>query len=61
MPCDKRGLNYDKYFKQGDTDRNPLTEFNSNNTKLLNVEEVKKKLLTLKYIRDELDIQGIKY
>ena len=61
VPSDKRGLNYDKYFKQGDTDRNPLTEFNSNNTKLLNVEEVKKKLLTLKYIRDELDIQGIKY
>ena len=61
VPCDKRGLNYDKYFKQGDTDRNPLTEFNSNNTKLLNVEEVKKKLLTLKYLRDELDIQGIKY
>lgn len=61
VPCDKRGLNYDKYFKLGDTDRNPLTEFNSNNTKLLNVEEVKKKLLTLKYIRDELDEQGIKY
>ena len=61
VPSDKRGLNYDKYFKQGDTDRNPLTEFNSNNTKLLNVEEVKKKLLTLKYIRDELDEQGIKY
>ena len=61
VPCDKRGLNYDKYFKQGDTERNPLTEFNSNNTKLLAVEEVKKKLLTLKYIRDELDIQGIKY
>ena len=61
VPCDKRGLNYDKYFKQGDTERNPLTEFNSNNTKLLNVEEVKKKLLTLKYIRDELDEQGIKY
>ena len=61
VPCDKRGLNYDKYFKQGDTDRNPLTEFNSNNTKLLTVEEVKEKLLTLKYIRDELDEQGIKY
>ena len=54
VPCDKRGLNYDKYFKQGDTDRNPLTEFNSNNTKLLNVEEVKKKLLTLKYVQDLL-------
>ena len=39
VPCDKRGLNYDKYFKQGDVERNPLTEFNSNNTKLLTVEE----------------------
>ena len=60
-PCDKRGLNYDKYFKDGDVERNPLTEFNSNNTKLLNVEEVKEKLLSLQYIRDELDKMGIKY
>ena len=51
VPCDKRGLNYDKYFKQGDTERNPLTEFNSNNTQLLNVEQVKEKLLSLEYIR----------
>lgn len=61
VPCDKRGLNYDKYFKDGDVERNPLTEFNSNNTKLLNVEEVKEKLLSLQYIRDELDKMGIKY
>lgn len=54
VPCDKRDLNYDKYFKEGDVDRNPLTEFNSNKTDLLNVEQVKEKLLTLKYIRDEL-------
>jgi UDP-glucose 4-epimerase len=54
VPCDKRGLNYDKYFKQGDTERNPLTEFNSNNTALLNLEQVKEKLLELKYIQDEL-------
>ena len=54
VPCDKRGLNYDKYFSKGDTERNTLTEFNSSNTKLLNVEEVKEKLLTLQYIRDEL-------
>ena len=54
VPADKRGLNYDKYFKDGDVDRNPLTEFNSNNTELLSVEEVKAKLLELKYIRDEL-------
>lgn len=54
VPCDKRDLNYDKYFKTGDTERNPLTEFNSNNTELLNVEQVKEKLLSLSYIRDEL-------
>ena len=61
VPCDKRGLNYDKYFKDGDTERNPLTEFNSNNTKLLSVEETKQKILSLQYIRDELDAMGIKY
>lgn len=54
VPCDKRDLNYDKYFKDGDIERNPLTEFNSNNTQLLNVEQVKDKLLSLQYIRDEL-------
>lgn len=54
VPCDKRDLNYDKYFKDGDTKRNTLTEFNSNNTELLNVEQVKEKLLSLQYIRDEL-------
>ena len=54
VPCDKRGLNYDKYFKHGDTERNTLTEFNSNNTELLDVEQVKEKLLSLEYIRDEL-------
>ena len=55
VPCDKRDLNYDKYFKDGDVERNPLTEFNSSNTELLNVEQVKEKLLSLKYIRDELE------
>ena len=54
VPSDKRDLNYDKYFKQGNVERNPLTEFNSNNTELLTVEQVKEKLLTLQYIRDEL-------
>ena len=54
VPSDKRDLNYDKYFKEGDTERNPLTEFNSNNTDLLNVEQVKEKLLSLQYVRDEL-------
>lgn len=57
VPADNRGLNYDKYFSKGDEDRNPLTEFNSNNTELLNVEQVKEKLLSLQYIRDELNKQ----
>ncbi len=58
VPCDKRDLNYNEYFKQGDIKRNLLTEFNSNNTKLLNIEEVKEKLLSLQYIRKELKEMG---
>ena len=54
VPCDKRGLNYDKYFNQGNTERNTLTEFNSNNTKLLSVEETREKIASLAYIREEL-------
>lgn len=46
VPADNRGLNYDKYFKDGDTERNTLTEFNSNNTKLLNKEEIKERCLS---------------
>ena len=54
VPCDKRDLNYDKYFKEGNPERNVLTEFNSNNTQLLDVEQVQQKLLSLAYIREEL-------
>ena len=54
VPCDKRDLNYDKYFNQGDATRNTLTEFNSNNTELLTVEETKAKIASLQYIKDEL-------
>ena len=54
VPCDKRGLNYDKYFNKGDVTRNELTEFNSNNTKLLTVAETKEKIASLKFIQDEL-------
>ena len=54
VPCDKRGLNYDKYFNNGDVERNPLTEFNSNNTQLLTVAETKAKIASLQYIQDEL-------
>lgn len=58
VPCDKRDLNYDKYFTTGDAKRNTLTEFNSNNTRLMTVEEVKEKLLTLDYIQQELHNWG---
>ena len=61
VPADNRGLNYDKYFNKGDVERNPLTQFDSDNTELLTVEQVKAKLLSLQYIREELDKMGIKY
>ena len=54
VPSDSRDLNYDKYFVEGNEERNVLTEFNSNNTRLLTVDEVKEKLLTLSYIQEEL-------
>ncbi len=54
VPADNRGLNYDKYFKEGDENRNTLTEFNSNNTRILTVEETKAKIAALSYIQDEL-------
>ncbi|MBR5236038.1 MAG: polysaccharide biosynthesis protein [Clostridia bacterium] len=54
VPADKRGLNYDKYVNAGNTERNPLTEFNSGNTELLDVAGVKDKLLELSYIREEI-------
>ncbi len=54
VPADKRGLNYDKYFNEGNKERNTLTEFNSNNTELWSVEQVKEKLLSLSYIQQEL-------
>lgn len=58
VPADNRGLNYDKFFKEGDDTRNPLTEFNSNNTRQLNVEETKAKIASLEYIQNELNGSG---
>ena len=54
VPADNRSLNYDKYFSDGDSERSTLTEFNSNNTEILTVEQVKEKLLELPYIRERL-------
>lgn len=55
IPADNRGLNYDKFFKEGDGERNILTEFNSNNTRMLNVEETKERIASLSYIHERLD------
>lgn len=55
IPADTRSLNYDKFFSVGDTNRVLLNEFNSNNTKILNLEQVKEKLLSLNYIKNILN------
>ena len=54
VPADNRGLNYDKYFKEGDAKRNTLTEFNSNNTRMLNLEETKETIAKLAYIQQRM-------
>lgn len=54
VPADNRTLNYDKYFSEGDENRVTLTEFNSENTKRLNLEETKAKIASLEYIQNEL-------
>ena len=58
VPADNRGLNYDKYFKEGNEDRNVLTEFDSNNTRQLTLEETKEKIASLEYIQKELSGEG---
>ena len=58
VPADNRDLNYDNFFVNGDKERNPLHEFDSSNTELLSVEQVKQKLLSLEYIREELKLMG---
>ncbi len=55
VPADNRTLNYDKFFTEGDTKRVTLTEFNSDNTKRLNLEETKEKIASLEYIQNELN------
>ena len=58
VPCDKRNLNYDKYFHEGEPHRNLLSEFNSNNTQLLNVKQVQEKLCALQYIQEQRSAMG---
>ena len=55
VPADNRDLNYDKYFKEGDTKRVTIEEFNSDNTKRLNLQETIDKIASLEYIQNELN------
>lgn len=55
VPADNRTLNYDKYFTEGDAKRVTLTEFNSDNTRRLTLEETKEKIASLEYIQNELN------
>lgn len=55
VPADNRSLNYDQYFTEGDAKRCELSEFNSDNTKRLNLEETKAKIASLEYIQNELN------
>lgn len=54
VPADNRGLNYDKFFKEGNEKRNTLTEFNSNNTRRLNLQETIDTIAKLTYIQERL-------
>lgn len=54
VPADNRGLNYDKFFKEGDEARNTLTEFNSDNTYRLNLQETVDTIAALTYIQERL-------
>lgn len=55
VPADNRTLNYDQYFTEGDVKRCELSEFNSDNTTRLNLEETKAKIASLEYIQNELN------
>ena len=55
VPADNRDLNYERYFEQGHTEKARLEEFTSDNTRILNVEQVKEKLLSLEYVRQEIE------
>ncbi|KGR76409.1 nucleoside-diphosphate sugar epimerase/dehydratase [Ureibacillus manganicus] len=55
VPADNRDLNYDKYFDEGNEKLTSIAEYNSDNTHILSVEEIKEKLLELDYVRNELE------
>ncbi len=54
IPCDTRDLNYDKYFTEGSEKINEVETYNSENTELLSVDEMKKLLLKLDMVRNDV-------
>lgn len=54
IPCDTRDLNYDKYFTEGSEKINEVETYNSENTELLSVDEMKKLLLKLEMVRNDV-------
>ncbi len=60
VPADKRDLNYDKYFVEGNEQLQQVEDYNSHNTERLNIEEIKEKLLELDYIKEELQSWEVK-
>lgn len=55
IPADKRDLNYDKYFVEGDKTLTTQDEYNSHNTEILNIDQIKEKLMQLDFVKDELE------
>jgi UDP-glucose 4-epimerase len=54
IPADNRDLNYDVYVSSGSSKLSAITEYNSHNTKRLNVNEIKTKLLKLEEVKEAL-------
>ena len=54
VPADNRDLNYDKFFTEGNVKSVTIEEFNSNNTRHLNLKETVEKIVSLEYIQNEL-------
>ncbi|MGG0259135.1 polysaccharide biosynthesis protein [Bacillus mycoides] len=55
VPADRRDLNYDKYFAEGNQKLTTVEEYNSDNTQVLDIEQIKEKLLELDYVKKELE------
>lgn len=57
IPCDNRDLNYDKFFTEGNEEMSGIEDYHSHNTARLDVEGMKKLLLKLRFIREDLGLE----